>query len=264
MAERGRPNVLVTGTPGVGKTTFCDGLAQATGLTHLEVGKLIREKQLYREWDDEMDCSIFDEELVLDALEPLLEEGGQIVDFHSSGFLQDDWFDLVVVLRVETETLYGRLERRHYGEAKIRENVEAEIFQTCLDEAREAFEDSDVRIMEIHHDTQEQLEAGICQVQEIRHRVLPDVNPAGPRADRLLAEPGGGCGTRRRSTAGIRAAVSRQSRESPRSFNLWEGTLLMSMPVPRRHSWVRLQLLFRADPGRSAETRVIGICLSLP
>ncbi len=47
---RRRPNVLVTGTPGVGKTTFCDGLAEASGLTHLELGKLIREKQLYREF----------------------------------------------------------------------------------------------------------------------------------------------------------------------------------------------------------------------
>jgi len=164
--DRRQPNVLVTGTPGVGKTTFCDSLAEASGLTHLELGKLIRQKHLYREWDDEMDCSIFDEEMVLDALEPLLEQGGLIVDFHSAGFLED-WFDLVVVLRVDTDILYSRLEKRHYSEAKIRMNIEAEIFQTCLDEANEAFEDSDVQILEINHGTQEHLEAGVRQVHKI-------------------------------------------------------------------------------------------------
>jgi len=37
-----RPNVLITGTPGTGKTTMCEQLAGATGLTHVEVGKLVR------------------------------------------------------------------------------------------------------------------------------------------------------------------------------------------------------------------------------
>lgn len=39
-------------------------------------------------------------------------------------------FDLVVVLRCSTDALWSRLEQRHYTEAKIKENVECEIFQT--------------------------------------------------------------------------------------------------------------------------------------
>merc|ERR1719221_1177518 len=113
-----------------------------------------------------MDCSIFDDEMVCEALEPLLEEGGHIVDFHSSGFFQDDWFDLVIVLRADTSVLYSRLERRHYPEPKIKQNVEAEIFQECLEEAREAFGDSEVEVLELKHDTQEELEAAVRQVKE--------------------------------------------------------------------------------------------------
>jgi len=135
-------------------------------MKHVEVGKLVKEKQLYKEWDDEMDCSIFDEEMVCDALEPLLENGGCIVDFHSAGFLDDTWFDLVVVLRADTNVLWGRLEKRHYPEAKIKQNVEADIFQTCLDEAQEAFEDSQVSIWEIKHDDQDQLEEGVGRVKQ--------------------------------------------------------------------------------------------------
>merc|ERR1712107_274283 len=129
---------LVTGTPGVGKSTFSQALCESSGLRHIELGQKIKEDRLFREWDDEMDCSIFDEDLVCDALEPLLEDGGCVVDFHSPDFFPEGWFDLVVVLRAETNTLYGRLQGRHYKEEKIRENIEAEIFQVCLDEATEA------------------------------------------------------------------------------------------------------------------------------
>eukprot|EP00441_Pelagodinium_beii_P014342 CAMPEP_0197654028 /NCGR_PEP_ID=MMETSP1338-20131121/38448_1 /TAXON_ID=43686 ORGANISM="Pelagodinium beii, Strain RCC1491" /NCGR_SAMPLE_ID=MMETSP1338 /ASSEMBLY_ACC=CAM_ASM_000754 /LENGTH=173 /DNA_ID=CAMNT_0043229395 /DNA_START=60 /DNA_END=581 /DNA_ORIENTATION=- len=163
---RMRPNVLVTGTPGVGKSTFCEALATSAGFRHLEVSKMVREQKLYREWDDEMDCSIFDEDMVGDALEPLLDDGGCLVDFHSSAPLDDRWFDLVVVLRADTNTLYSRLEKRHYPESKIKGNVEAEIFQTCLEEAREVFEESDVKIWEIQHDNQEEMEAAMQRVQE--------------------------------------------------------------------------------------------------
>eukprot|EP00450_Noctiluca_scintillans_P006526 CAMPEP_0194497384 /NCGR_PEP_ID=MMETSP0253-20130528/14337_1 /TAXON_ID=2966 /ORGANISM="Noctiluca scintillans" /LENGTH=159 /DNA_ID=CAMNT_0039338879 /DNA_START=8 /DNA_END=484 /DNA_ORIENTATION=+ len=151
------PNVLVTGTPGVGKTTFSQTLCEGSSLRHIELSKKIREDRLYREWDDEMDCSIFDEDLVCDALEPLLEEGHCVVDFHSCGFLSADLFDIVVVLRAETGILSARLDARHYKEEKVRENVEAEIFQVCLDETTEAFEDSDVKIVAMQSNTLEEL-----------------------------------------------------------------------------------------------------------
>ncbi|CAJ1382910.1 unnamed protein product [Effrenium voratum] len=164
-AKRQRPNLLITGTPGVGKTTFCEALASRSGLQHVEVSKLVREKRLYREWDDELDCSIFDEEMVQDALEPLLERGGCLLDFHSSSFLDENDFDLVIVLRADTSVLYDRLEKRHYPESKIKQNVEAEIFQSCLDEAQEAFEETTVSIWELQHDTEEHMEDALERAQ---------------------------------------------------------------------------------------------------
>eukprot|EP00927_Polykrikos_kofoidii_P018042 TRINITY_DN18285_c0_g1_i1.p1 TRINITY_DN18285_c0_g1~~TRINITY_DN18285_c0_g1_i1.p1 ORF type:complete len:264 (+),score=73.76 TRINITY_DN18285_c0_g1_i1:67-858(+) len=160
-------NILVTGTPGTGKTTFAESLAKASGLRHIDVGKLIKEKKLYEEWDDERDCSIFDEDMLCDELEPLLENGGYVVDFHSPGCFDSDWFGLVVVLRCENSVLYDRLEQRKYSDAKIRENVEAEIFQTCLDDVKEAFEDADsLPIWEVSNERRPELEDGIRRVKE--------------------------------------------------------------------------------------------------
>jgi len=64
MAERKRPNILVTGTPGTGKTTLAAAVAAASGLTHVDVGTAIREQELHCGWDDDFECHIVDEDKV--------------------------------------------------------------------------------------------------------------------------------------------------------------------------------------------------------
>lgn len=64
-ARRTRPNVLVTGTPGTGKTTTCSLLADAVDLRHINIGDLVREKSLHDGWDEELECHIINEDLVL-------------------------------------------------------------------------------------------------------------------------------------------------------------------------------------------------------
>jgi adenylate kinase len=48
---RKTPNILVTGTPGTGKTTFCQLLNQSLNFNYLPVGKLIIDHQLYDNWN---------------------------------------------------------------------------------------------------------------------------------------------------------------------------------------------------------------------
>lgn len=134
-----RPNILITGTPGVGKTTFSEQLAEDLDFEHINVAKLISDERLYGEWDDELNCSIFDEDRVADRLQELLADGGKVVDFHSCDFMEPSWFAVVFVLRAETHILYDRLAARNYAKEKIQENVQSEIFQVLLDEAVEAF-----------------------------------------------------------------------------------------------------------------------------
>lgn len=66
--KRRIPNILVTGTPGTGKTTLATLLNEALGFTYINVGTLVSEKKLYTEWDNEFNCSIFDEDMVLDYI----------------------------------------------------------------------------------------------------------------------------------------------------------------------------------------------------
>ena len=61
MAKQ-RPNVLVTGTPGTGKSTTCEQIAEATGLQYVDIGSLVKSQELHSGWDDEYCCYIIDED----------------------------------------------------------------------------------------------------------------------------------------------------------------------------------------------------------
>ena len=61
MAKQ-RPNVLVTGTPGTGKSTTCEQIAEATGLQYVDIGGLVKSQELHSGWDDEYSCYIIDED----------------------------------------------------------------------------------------------------------------------------------------------------------------------------------------------------------
>ena len=58
------PNILVTGTPGTGKTKTCELLAEKTGYTHVNIGDLVKSEGLHCGWDDEHSCYIIDEDKV--------------------------------------------------------------------------------------------------------------------------------------------------------------------------------------------------------
>ncbi|CAK9174416.1 unnamed protein product [Ilex paraguariensis] len=139
MAQRKKPNILITGTPGTGKTVTASGLEAATQLRHINIGDLVKEKNLHDGWDDELDCYIINEDLVCDELEDLMEEGGNIVDYHGCDFFPERWFDRVVVLQTDNEVLYDRLHGRGYTGAKLTNNIECEIFQVLLEEAKKSY-----------------------------------------------------------------------------------------------------------------------------
>jgi adenylate kinase len=49
---------------------------------------------------------------LLDSIEDEVKEGGYIIDWHACDLFPESWIDLVVVLRVDSTTLYDRLTAR--------------------------------------------------------------------------------------------------------------------------------------------------------
>ena len=162
--ERKRPNILVTGTPGVGKTATASLIAEAVGLKHINVGELIKQHKCYDGHDDELDTNILDEDKLLDLMENMLQECadenmGIVADYHSCELFPERWFDLILVLRAKTDVLYDRLTERGYNDKKRSENMECEIMQVVLQEAKESY-DTEI-VHEVQSNTVEDMDSNV-------------------------------------------------------------------------------------------------------
>lgn len=148
-------NILITGTPGTGKTSLsillADELSSYSNKKYeaINIGELITKKKLYKEWDEKFNVPIFDEDMIIEELE-YIKEGGYIIDFHSACFLPEEWFKLVVILRCNNTDLYDRLKARNYSDEKILENIECEIMNILSDEVKDSFDGS--RILELNNE----------------------------------------------------------------------------------------------------------------
>lgn len=93
-----------------------------------------------------------------------MNAGGNVVDTHTVDYFPERWFDLVIVLRASTESVYDRLSARGYHQAKIDENVQSEILQVCLDEANDSYKTEVV--WELKSDTVEEMEQNLEKIQQ--------------------------------------------------------------------------------------------------
>lgn len=65
---RKNPNILVSGTPGTGKSTLCKNLAKnVKELKVIDFGKEAKAKDCREEWDEVLECWVIDEEKVRGA-----------------------------------------------------------------------------------------------------------------------------------------------------------------------------------------------------
>ncbi|VEU23654.1 DEKNAAC104872 [Brettanomyces naardenensis] len=170
------PNIIIAGTPGCGKTSHAELLAQqCPELKHINVSEFAKKNDCIEGWDSERDTSIVDEDKLLDLLEPMADKGGLILDWHCCDIFPERWIDLVVVLRCDNTVLYDRLEKRGYKESKVRENVECEIMEVLLSDARESYDPQIViELRSENVDTLDQNVERICQWIDMWKHDHPD------------------------------------------------------------------------------------------
>ena len=146
--------VTITGTPGAGKTYISRKL---TNFDYIDLNRIIKEERLYDSYDrkdktydvdvkklkklwkrfgkyKEKPLKVKAKMTLIELKQSLKKHAGIIIDSHLSHHMPSD---LCIVVKSDIKTIAKRLKKRGYAEKKIRDNIESEIFDVCLEEARD-------------------------------------------------------------------------------------------------------------------------------
>lgn len=169
--------IVITGTPGTGKTTLSKNLARRLNFLYLDVNKFILKHKLSEGYDRKRRTKIVDvvklnkklieliiffknykingrvpvpsvsraktlknlniKEMPIKKQNKTKKFSGIIIDSHLSHYLPRKYVDLCIVTKCGVGELDKRLKRKKFNKSKIRENLQAEIFDICHNEALE-------------------------------------------------------------------------------------------------------------------------------
>ena len=128
--------VAISGTPGTGKTTVCGLLSADHDI--VDINRVVESEGLHSGMDEERGSLEVDLDALSGHISALDIEGTVLFDGHLSHMLD---VDMVIVLRCRPDVLMERLERKGWGERKVKENVQAEILDVIKVEAMEGCEE---------------------------------------------------------------------------------------------------------------------------
>ncbi len=122
-------SILLSGIPGTGKTTIAKHLNKKYQYDFLSIGELVIKKKLYSEIDEKRNTKIVDSEKLTNFIDNFLQEQSKdiILECHYIDMIEHPSTKIAFILRCHPEILESRLKERNYSEAKIKENIQAEI-----------------------------------------------------------------------------------------------------------------------------------------
>jgi len=125
--------LIVSGTPGTGKTIVSKNLLNNLKAKVISLNELAISEKLIIKYDMERETSVINEKKLVRYIIKLIEHYNKldleylIIESHFSDIVPGQYIDYVIILRCNPDELYIRLKERGYKDEKIRENVQSEI-----------------------------------------------------------------------------------------------------------------------------------------
>lgn len=132
--------IIITGTPGTGKTTLTKSLKEDFDACYISINSLLEEYDLNMGIDEKRGYKIVDTEKMIPIIDNIKKESDKEVIIFE-GHLAQDYpnADMVIVLRCNPQVLRKRLNTRDWKSEKIDENVSAEILGICTQESYDSY-----------------------------------------------------------------------------------------------------------------------------
>ena len=125
--------LIVSGTPGTGKTTVSQNLLNNFKAKVISLNELAISEKLIIKYDIDRETSVINEKKLVRFVKQLIESYNKldleflIIESHFSDIVPNHYIDYVIILRCDPDELCIRLKERGYKKEKIRENVQSEI-----------------------------------------------------------------------------------------------------------------------------------------
>lgn len=132
--------IVITGTPGTGKTTVTT-ILQQKGYFTINLENFARKYDCIAGYDELRQSKIIDTEKLQNILQNYLAAGRGIViiEGHYADIVPEEFVSKCFVLSCPIEVLRPRLEIRGYPAPKIDENIQAEIMKVCWTDALDLY-----------------------------------------------------------------------------------------------------------------------------
>ncbi len=133
-----RQIILITGTPGVGKTSVSERLAANLGALHVDLADVVKRERLSKGYDRRRRTLLADTDELTKRVQQIItqSQGDVIIDGHyATSVVSRKEVSRVFVLRCHPQQLKQHMEKRGFKSRKLWENLAAEILDVCLYDA---------------------------------------------------------------------------------------------------------------------------------
>ncbi len=157
--------IIITGSPGVGKTSVAKTLGKKLNCQVLNEKQFALEEKIGK-WDSKEDELVIPLVPYAKALDKLFsEKKNVIIEGHLLCELRAKP-DFIVLIRVHPEVLEGRLHSRNYSEEKVQDNVFCEGIDYCKKKVLRNYPEKKIIEVESRKSIKETLDKIIMELKE--------------------------------------------------------------------------------------------------